>query len=220
MSEQIVFGTNDFAVNPDPRVACVLLLDVSGSMAGIPISELNAGLLAYREALLGDPLAARRVEVAIVTFGGRVQTVADFTTVEGFSPPTLAATGDTPMGAAIIQGLEMLRGRKEKYKSNGVSCYRPWVFLVTDGAPTDNWEQAAQQVRQGEADKAFSFFAVAVAGANLAILKQISVREPVSLQGLNFREMFLWLSASQKAVSRSSPGTEVGLPPPKGWASV
>jgi hypothetical protein len=98
MSEQILFGTNDFAINPEPRLPCVLLLDISGSMAGTPIAELNDGLIAYRDALVTDALAARRVEVAIVTFGGQVQTVCDFTTVEGFHPPTLAASGDTPMG--------------------------------------------------------------------------------------------------------------------------
>lgn len=220
MSEQIVFGTDNFAVNPDPRVACVLLLDVSGSMGGNPIAQLNDGIAAYRQALLADPHAARRVEVAIVTFGGQVQTACDFTTVEGFHPPTLAASGETPMGAAILHALEMIRTRKRTYNDNGVSCYRPWVFLVTDGEPTDSWTQAAEQIRKGETEKAFSFFAVAVEGANMDKLNQISVRAPVKLLGLNFRDMFLWLSASQSAVSRSSPGTEVALPPAQGWGSV
>jgi uncharacterized protein YegL len=70
MSEQMPFGTNDFALNPEQRTACVLLLDVSGSMSGQPIGELNAGLQTYKNALVGDALAAKRVEVAIVTFGG------------------------------------------------------------------------------------------------------------------------------------------------------
>src|SRR4051812_5604145 len=113
MSEQILFGTNDFAINPDPRVACVLLLDISGSMAGSPIAELNTGLAAYRDALVADARAARRLEVALVSFGGQVQTVCNYTAVEGFQPPQLHASGDTPMGAAIPAGLEMLRNRKK-----------------------------------------------------------------------------------------------------------
>lgn len=102
MIEQMPFGTNSFAENPEPRVASLLLLDTSGSMGEIisnagqdlgytiqsdgqtyravsggvtRIDELNAGVKAYKEHLAADGLAAKRVEVAIVTFGGHVQTV-------------------------------------------------------------------------------------------------------------------------------------------------
>lgn len=69
MSEQITFATSDFASNPEPRCPCILLLDVSGSMNGRPINELNAGLVTFRDELLADSLALKRVELGIVTFG-------------------------------------------------------------------------------------------------------------------------------------------------------
>jgi uncharacterized protein YegL len=124
------------------------------------------------------------------------------------------------MGAAIIQALDLVKARKNEYRTNGISYYRPWVFLITDGAPTDSWQQAAAAVREGEASKNFAFFAIGVKGANLDILRQISVREPLSLEGLKFRELFSWLSSSLRSASRSTPGTEVPLESPKGWASV
>lgn len=224
MIEQTPFGTNNFAENPEPRLPCVLLLDVSGSMNGTPIAELNAGLQTYRDALVADALAAKRVEVALITFGGQVQTVCEFTTVEGFHPPTLVAGGDTPMGAAIRQGIDLLNWRKEQYKASGVSYFRPWIFLITDGAPTDEWNSAAAGVKQGESAKAFLFFAVGVEGANFDVLKQVCVRDPLRLKGLQFRELFLWLSSSQSAVSRSNPGEAVPLADPTagpaGWAST
>ena len=220
MNEQIAFETNDFASNPEPRCPCVLLLDVSGSMTDRPLDELNAGLTLFKDELAADSLAMKRVEIGIVTFGP-VNVEMPFTTAAAFFPPTLQAQGDTPMGAAILEALNMVRDRKQDYRSNGISYYRPWVFLITDGGPTDAWKAAAEAVREGEASKQFAFFAIGVKGANMDVLRQISsAREPLSLEGMKFRELFKWLSSSLSSVSKSTLGSEVPLPPPTGWASV
>ena len=80
----------EFASNPDPRCACVLLLDTSYSMSGPPIDSLNDGLKAFQQDLQEDALARRRVEIAIVTFGkGGYQTLQDFTSAGQFAAPTL-----------------------------------------------------------------------------------------------------------------------------------
>ncbi|WP_163868699.1 vWA domain-containing protein [Myxococcus eversor] len=223
MSEQVPFDAVTFAENPDPRCPCVLLLDTSGSMGGAPIAELNAGLAQYRDELSADGIASKRVDVAVVTFGGQVQVVSEFSTAPGFVSPQLEAGGETPMGQAILRATEMLQKRKETYRQNGVLFYRPWIFLITDGRPSDDWQAASERVKQGEASKAFSFFAVGVEGADMGILKQISVREPLRLNGLRFRDLFKWLSNSQQAVSRSRTSDEVALSNPMvpgGWASV
>jgi len=219
MTEQISFETTEFADNPEPRCPCLLLLDVSGSMQGQPIVELNAGLTTFKDELAADTLAMKRVEVGIVTFGP-VQIALPFQGAASFYPPMLVAQGDTPMGSAIKQGLDMIRQRKDEYKANGISYYRPWVFLITDGGPTDEWQSAAAAVREGEASKSFAFFAIGVQGANMDTLQQISVREPLRLDGLRFRDLFSWLSSSLRSVSQSTPGMEVPLQPPQGWASV
>jgi uncharacterized protein YegL len=223
--EQVPFGTNDFAVNPEPRLPCVLLLDVSGSMAGKPLAELNQGLIDYRKELQADSLASRRVEVAIVTFGGEVRTVCDFTTAEAFSPPTLTESGQTPMGAAIEHALSMVQKRKQAYRDNGIPYFRPWVFMITDGVPTDAWQAAADKVKQAEEMRGLCFFAVGVEGADLEVLAKISVRQPLKLQGLRFRDLFQWLSSSQRSVSQSQPGMEDRVKldnpaAPGGWASL
>ncbi|MBL8259835.1 MAG: VWA domain-containing protein [Candidatus Competibacteraceae bacterium] len=226
LSKQTPFGLDfsvaEFADNPEPRCPCVLLLDNSWSMNGRPIDELNQGLTTFKEELLADSLAAKRVEIAILSFGP-VQVINTFQTAEHFIPPQLTAQKDTPMGMAILQGLELLNQRKALYREHGIPFFRPWVFLITDGTPTDDWKTAASEVRKGEESRAFAFFAVGVEGANLDVLQQISMRQPLQLRGLRFRELFQWLSNSMRSVSRSVPGTEVPLinpTNPDGWASV
>ena len=218
--EQEPFGSAEFAENPEPRVPCVLLLDISGSMAGRPIAELNEGLKTYQQELSQDPLAAKRVEVAIVAFGGEVQVAADFVTADKFIAPTLQPRGNTPMGTAIHRAIDMLDERKRIYRGNGIAYYRPWLFLITDGAPSDDWKLAAERLKQAEHNKSLAFFVVGVSGADFAVLGQLSARQPLQLKGMRFQQLFQWLSNSQKCVSRSAPGDEVKLSTPEGWAKL
>ena len=226
MSDQISYedfsfghAESDFAMNPEPRCPCVLLLDVSYSMSGAPIAALNDAMKAFQEELISDPLAAKRVEIATVTFGP-VSTTHDFVGAESWQAPLLSTQGDTPMGAAIERAISLVNDRKAEYRANGVKYYRPWIFLITDGAPTDSWQHAATLVKEGEESRNFALFAVAVEDANTRILDEIAPRGALKLEGLRFRELFMWLSASLQSVSQSVPGTEVPLVPPTGWASV
>lgn len=70
-------------------------------MQGSRISELNGGLKEQKEELVADPLASKRVEVAIVNFDGEVTALIDFVTAMKFQPPELSAMGNTPMSQAI-----------------------------------------------------------------------------------------------------------------------
>jgi uncharacterized protein YegL len=234
MTQNQQLALAEFADNPEPRCAVILLLDTSGSMSGEPINELNEGLREFDRALKGDRLASLRVEVAIITFGGRVRAVdvrgsgaespfdanTAFVTVDNFVPPTLSAHGSTPMGDAVRQALALLRHRKDIYKQNGIDYFRPWLFLISDGEPTDEWQTAAATVQQEEARKGLSFYSVAVRGAKLDTLARFSTqRTPLRLKGLAFNELFEWLSRSLSVVSQSKPGEQVPLPSVDGWSN-
>jgi uncharacterized protein YegL len=213
----------EFAENPEPRCPCVLLLDTSGSMKGAPINALNEGLRSFKDDLIKDALASKRVEVAVVTFDSDVSIVQDFVTADQFDPPVLMAQGYTHMGAAIHQALDMIQARKERYKANGIVYYRPWVFMITDGEPQgepdDVVDLAAERIKDDEDSKRVAFFAVGVESANMVRLSEIVVRTPVKLKGLNFVDLFEWLSRSMQAVSHSKVDEQVALPPP-GWSTV
>jgi uncharacterized protein YegL len=204
----------------DQRAPCVLIMDVSGSMEGEPIRELNAGLSQYREEILGESLAARRVDIAIVSFGDRVEVAQHFTNAYNFAPPQLAASGPTPMASAVMTAIKLLEERKDDYRQAGMTYYRPWLFLFTDGAPTDGaaeWNVACEAVRRGEAESKFTFYAVGDSGADFSKLKEISPsRPPLKLKGMAFREFFRWLSNSQGRVAQSAPGQAIALLPATG----
>lgn len=206
--------------NHEPRCPCVLLLDTSASMEGDPIEALNDGYELFIDTLKEDNLAALRVDLCAISFGGHVHTVQEFATVDESSVAKMMSGGGTPMGEAIQLGITKLTERKKLYRTTGLRYFRPWMFLITDGEPTDEWQSAAELVHQYTKNKHLSFFAVGVEDANMAILKNISVRPPVQLKGLEFSEMFAWLSSSLGAASHSNPGEEVQLRTVDSWGTV
>ena len=121
----------------------MLLLDTSGSISGQPIDELNAGLAIFKQEVQRDTTVSLRVEVAIITFDSSVDILQDFVTIDKFYPPQLTASGTTAMGQGIELALNEVESRKAIYKSNGIQYYQPWVFLITDGGPSDSWQSAA-----------------------------------------------------------------------------
>lgn len=221
--------------NPEPRCPVVLLLDVSASMQGAKIRALNEAVDRCNYHLRQDQLACQRIEIAIVGVGGEArvldcrgrggtaQPTGDaFAPVRDFIPPTpLQAYGLTPLGAGMRLALKLIRNRKDELRTEGVHLFRPWIVLISDGAPNDDgWELAADAAVAEERRKGVVVYPIGVKEeADMTVLSRFSVRRPLKLRGLDFRALFQWLSTSLGSVARSQPGDEIQLQDPReAWA--
>ncbi|BCI50917.1 hypothetical protein NIIDNTM18_01950 [Mycolicibacterium litorale] len=220
--------------NPDPRVACVVLADVSGSMQGEPIAALERGFGSFTRYLQNEVLASKRVEVAVVTFGTVATVLVPMQEARTLQPASFTASGTTNMAAGIDLALDILEDRKHAYKVAGLQYYRPWILLLTDGRPNlDGFDAAVARLNAVESARGVTVFAVGVGPrADYHQLARLSLqRSPAPLDGLKFEELFEWLSASLTSISNSSEFAQddgaleamrdrVPLPSVHGWTSA
>lgn len=213
MQEDYLIRQEDLAENPTARVPICLVLDVSGSMEGEPIAELQSGVKMFFEAIRDDEVAQFAAEICIVTFGGTAQKVLDFAAINRQDVPPLVASGMTPMGHAVSIALDLLEARKEDYQRAGVDYFQPWMVLMTDGEPTDDIGAAATRVANMISKRKLTVFPIAIGeAANLQSLARFSpARPPLRLKGLHFNAFFDWLSRSVSRASQSTPGDDVAL---------
>lgn len=220
--------------NPDPRVACVALIDVSGSMGGEPIAALERGFTGFTQYLHNDTLASKRVEVAVVTFGTVPTVLVPMQEARNVQPVHFQVGGTTNLAAGIHLALDIIEDRKRAYKVAGLQYYRPWILVITDGkANIDGFDAAVERLNKLEQDCGVTVFAVGSGPrVNYAQLSRLSAqRIPAPLDGLKFEALFEWLSASLANVSNSSEhahtdealgskGDNIQLPSIAGWATA
>ena len=208
---------NDFmaesAENYEQKCLCVLVLDVSGSMRGEPIKELNQGLIDFYNEVKDDETSSQRLEVCIMTFNDTVKTVQEPALVDNFTMPTLSACGTTAMCDAVKEAIDVVDARKKWYKKTEQKYYRPWIILMTDGEPDEGQDVygLAAQIKADIEAKSYVFMSVGIEGANMQTLRTIQGENtsipglknfecPAKLKGLKFKQFFQWLSASMGTV--------------------
>lgn len=229
MNDELFPIGDELAENPEPRLPCLLLVDSSGSMSASAggrskITMLNEGLSLLKSEMLKDGLTSLRVEVAVVSFGGTVRVESDFALPDNWSPPTLFASGGTPMYEAICVGLDLLRARMEKYRKAANRTFTPWVFLLSDGAPTDTDScGAVNRVHAGDSAQKgverFLFYSILVGpepqdngemdprAASYSFGRLVDIapprRPPIVMNPTRFKELFQFISQSAIAQSNS-----------------
>lgn len=205
---------DELADNPTKRVPVCLCLDVSGSMSGSSITQLNEGVKLFYEAVNDDIVAKQSADVCVVTFDDRASKVQDFQNITDEIAPHFSAGGSTAMGEAVNLAMDLLEERKKEYQDSGTEYFQPWLVIIADGAPTDEYINAAKRVSDIVNNKKLVSIVVAVDGANKDVLSQFTPKYPViEIKSVNFKEFFQWLSQSVVATSRSTDAGGVTLPP-------
>ena len=197
----------------EPHLACVLLLDTSGSMSGAPIESLNRGLNNFIQQTAMDELARKRVDVAIIAFDDEPRVEMDFTPISQMEPVRLTTGGLTSMGAAINMAIDKVKERNRFYADLGTRCFQPWIFMITDGVPTDDITTAAQRIHEEEnkgTHGRLKFFALGVNDYDKETLFKLTKRV-MELENTDFSGIFNWMSESMCIISASRVGENVPL---------
>jgi uncharacterized protein YegL len=209
--------------NHEQKCLCVLVLDVSGSMSGEAMQQLNEGLQLFQQDVQDDIVAAKRLEVAIVTFGSRVECVQPPALMDDFIMPRLETQGTTRLVDGMRQAMQIIEERKGYYKRTGQQYYRPMMVLITDGEPDHDQDTAglSNELATGIEKKNFMYYALGVKGYNHAKLSAICPSPPpLPLDGYKFSAFFKWLSNSISTITKSKEGETIKLAPIDAWAQI
>jgi len=224
--------TVNYAANTSQRTPCVLVLDASASMntktpsGRTRLELLNDGIKAFHQALHEDEIALSRVQVAAISVGGDDSTaelLMDWTDATDFQPFKLTAGYSTPLGEGTQLALSIISSHKKTLRKHGISYTRPWIFILTDGEATDDddvWAKACDDAHEAVTTGKAELFLIGVDEAGLEKLSMLSERPPQLMNSVNFRDLFVWLSASLGQIAKSVPGQHVELPSTDPWAAV
>ena len=209
--------------NYEQKCLCVLVVDISGSMSGEPINQLNKGLQEFHKEVIADFVASQRLEVSIVTFGSSVLCIQEPNLVNNFQMPNLSTNGSTKLVDGVRLAMDVVENRKRWYKETGQNYYRPMIVLITDGEPDGDQDLMglSNEVSSKVASKNFMFYSLGVRGYNHQKLNQIcSTPPPLPLDGYKFSEFFKWIRNSIVIITKSTEGEVLMLPPVSDWTQI
>ena len=222
MSDELMqksfYGVVPSIVNSsEPHMACLLLVDTSGSMAASrAIDELNAGLNQFKEQVCQDKTTRDVLDVAVVAFNDTTRVVQDFVPVEYMEPVTLTAGGGTYMTPALRTAIDMVNQRARFYRHAGTEPYKPWIVMITDGMPLDSIDEVAAELHDLEEQEKLKIFSLGVDNYDPKALHKLCGPKVMKLRGHDFSSFFDWVNKSMRSVSVSTPGERpMGVPLPE-----
>lgn len=206
------------------RLPVYLLLDTSGSMTGEPIESLKNGVQMLVSALRQDPYALETAYLSVITFDSIATQLVPLTELSMFQPPKINANGGTSLGAALSLVSEKIQTEVIKTTLDIKGDWKPMVFIMTDGRPTDDWEKG---LRAFQSQKVGAVIACAAGQqADVSILQRVTdiVVTLETADAASIAAFFKWVSASISTGSQKvesghdfdlTKGSELPPPPPE-----
>lgn len=202
------------------RLPVYLVLDISGSMTGEPIEAVKNGVQVLVSTLRQDPYALETAFLSVITFDSSARQVVPLTELSMFQMPDIQATGTTALGEALSLLANKVSTEVTKSTAEVKGDWKPLVFIMTDGEPTDNWQKGLNDFKNQKFGMVVA--CAAGSGANTSILKQITevVVQLDTADSATIKAFFKWVSASVSTGSQKieASGKDVSglneLPPP------
>jgi uncharacterized protein YegL len=199
----------------ESHIALVLVLDISGSMMGLKIEEVMTGLETFYSMVSSDDALRERLEVMIITFNDSAKIIQPFLPGERLRPVGLSAGGGTNYCMPIFTAMDEADKRARIQYNAGAVPYKPWLMLISDGAPNDPPEELAvlaQEIHEWEARGKGRFFSLGVEGSDFRTFHSFSDKV-MRLKGHDFRSFFTWLYQSFRVQSQTPLGSPMAAVP-------
>lgn len=200
------------------RLPVYLLLDCSGSMSGAPIEAVRRGVEQFAREAREDPYARQTVHVGVIVFGSVTQMVTNgLEPIESFNPPQISAGSNTPLGEALrVLQASLDRDLKPSVAGGEKGDWKPLVFILTDGMPTDDWQTPRAELLARQQNKLVNIITVGCGPyVDEAMLKAIAVGPTFRMDATDasFKAFFQWVTQSVKAVSKAVSQSGAGAAP-------
>jgi uncharacterized protein YegL len=188
------------------RLPVYILIDCSESMAGEPIEAVQRGLVTMLQQLRRNPHALETVWLSVITFDARAQIAVPLTELSDFTIPTINIKPGTALGSALRLLTERIKRDVQKTTAETKGDYRPIVFLLTDGQPTDTWEDAADMLKLVK-PKLANIYAIGCGNdVDFGVLTQITdiAYHIKNVSSEMIAKFFIWMSASVQSMSQGA----------------
>ena len=193
------------------RLPVYLLLDTSGSMTGEPIEAVKNGVQMMVHSLRQNPQAIETAFVSIITFDSEAKQLIPLTDLASFQTVDLKAAGTTALGAALSLLANKLENEVTKTTLEQKGDWKPIVFIMTDGVPTDDWQAGFQKLKAVK--KGLIVGCAAGNNADDKVLKEIAdqVVRLSNTDADSIGKFFQWVSASIATTSTKVEETGIDL---------